>query len=565
MLKKLFFILSKEDKHFLFLLLIFSIFISFIESFAISLIMPFVALASDFSYFQTNKFLSQIQSFFDFSPYEMVLYFGVFLVIFYLFRALLNAFYFHLLACFSKGRYCNLSYRLFAKFLNINYEEFTQRNQSEILKTITGEVYNLSTMLSSFLLMMSEVFVVCLLYILMLFIDIKITLLLSLFMLVNAFILIKILSPIIKKASVRRESAMKSFFEILNTNLNNFKFIKLKTKESGVIKLFKDQAFVFSRANITSESINAIPRIYLEGVGFCVLVLLVLFLLIQNKGDISNFMATISVFVLALYRLMPSANRLITSYHDLLYYKNSLDIIYENLLLKEENLGEEKIEFNNEIRVKNLSFAYENKDFLFKNVNFTLKNGEKIAFIGESGCGKSTFVDLLIGLLRPKAGEILVDNKTLNKLNLKNYRTKIGYIPQQIYLFNDSIKNNICFGDSPDNERLSEVIRQTNLKEFIDSLPNGLDTMVGDSGNNLSGGQRQRIAIARALYLEPEILVLDEATSALDSKSEEKIMQELYKISTNKTMIIIAHRLSTITQCDKIYRIENGLIKSDKQ
>ncbi|EAL1122568.1 ABC transporter ATP-binding protein [Campylobacter coli] len=566
MLKKIFFILSKEDKKFLFSLLLFSVFISFIESFAISLVMPFITLASDFSYFDKNKYLIQLKDYLALPVFEIIVYFGVVLIVFYVLRALLNSYYFHLLARFSKGRYHAIAYKVFAKFLNTDYENFTQKNQSEILKSITGEVYNLSTMISSFLLMMSEIFVVLLLYTLMLLVNYKITLFLSLFMIINAFILIKVLSPIVKKAGLKREEAMKNFFEILNTNLNNFKLIKLKTKEDGVLNLFKTQSEIFARANITNESVSAMPRIYLEGVGFCVLVFIVVFLVFKNQSDISGILATISIFVLALYRLMPSANRIITSYHDLLYYRSSLDIIYQILKQKEESLGEEKIDFDKELRLENLTFGYKDKKNLFTCLNLSIKKGEKIAFIGESGCGKSTLVDIIIGLLSPKEGRVLLDENELNMKNVKNYRQKIGYIPQNIYLFNDSIAKNISFGDEVDEEKLQRVIKQANLEHFVKNLPQRVQTKVGDGGSNLSGGQKQRIAIARALYLDPEILVLDEATSALDTESEARIMDEIYKISKDKTMIIIAHRLSTITRCDSIYRLENGkLFKEDKK
>ncbi|ELQ6735678.1 ATP-binding cassette domain-containing protein [Campylobacter coli] len=566
MLKKIFFILSKEDKKFLFSLLLFSVFISFIESFAISLVMPFITLASDFSYFDRNKYLIQLKDYLALPVFEIIVYFGVVLIVFYVLRALLNSYYFHLLARFSKGRYHAIAYKVFAKFLNTDYENFTQKNQSEILKSITGEVYNLSTMISSFLLTMSEIFVVLLLYTLMLLVNYKITLFLSLFMIINAFILIKVLSPIVKKAGLKREEAMKNFFEILNTNLNNFKLIKLKTKEDGVLNLFKTQSEIFAKANITNESVSAMPRIYLEGVGFCVLVFIVVFLVFKNQSDISGILATISIFVLALYRLMPSANRIITSYHDLLYYRSSLDIIYQILKQKEESLGEEKIDFDKELRLENLSFGYKDKKNLFTCLNLSIKKGEKIAFIGESGCGKSTLVDIIIGLLSPREGRVLVDKNELNMKNVKNYRQKIGYIPQNIYLFNDSIAKNISFGDEVDEEKLQRVIKQANLEHFVKNLPQGVQTKVGDGGSNLSGGQKQRIAIARALYLDPEILVLDEATSALDTESEARIMDEIYKISKDKTMIIIAHRLSTITRCDSIYRLEHGkLFKEDKK
>lgn len=564
MLKKLFAVLSLQDKRFFYALLAFSVLISFIESFAISLIMPFVSVASDFSLFERNAYLRQIDEFFSLPKYELVAYFGLLLIVFYVLRALLNALYFYLLARFSKGRYHLFALRLFRKYLNLDYESFTRQKHSTLLKTITQEAFNLSTMLASFLLMMSELFVVALIYALMLVVDYQITLFLSVFLLANALILVRVLSPMMKKAGAKREVAMSAFFETLSTNLNNFKFIKLKGKEESVAHLFSEQSFAFSRANITSETINAFPRLFLEAVGFCVLVFIVVALIWQRQSDIHTALATISLFVLALYRLMPSANRIITSYHDLLYYKNSLDIVYNALYEKDENLGDEKVSFEKDLVLKNVNFAYKNKPLLFENLNFTLKKGEKIAFIGESGSGKSTLVDILMGLLPPNSGEILVDGRNLSAQNLKNFRQKIGYIPQQIYLFNDTIAKNIAFGEEFDEKMLERVIKQANLQSFITSLKDGANTLVGDGGGNLSVGQKQRIAIARALYLSPQILVLDEATSALDNESEAKIMSEIYKISSDKTLIIIAHRLNTIEQCDKIYRVEKGKISLEK-
>lgn len=558
MLKKLFLVLTRQDKKFLFALLAFSVFISFIESFAISLIMPFVSVASDFSLFESNAYLKKIYEYFSLPAYELVAYFGLLLIIFYLARAVLNALYFHLLARFSKGRYHLFALRIFTKYLNLDYEKFTKQKHSALLKTITQEAFNLSTMIASFLLMMSEICVVVLIYILMLVVDYQITLFLSAFLLLNALILVRVLSPMMKRAGVKREAAMSAFFETLNTNLNNFKFIKLKGKEQSIAALFSEESFAFSRANITSESINALPRLFLEAVGFSVLVFIVVFLIWQKQSDIHSVLAMISLFVLALYRLMPSANRIITSYHDLLYYKNSLDIVYAVLKSDDENLGDEKIAFEKKIELKNVNFAYENKPLLFENLNLSIKKGEKIAFIGESGSGKSTAVDIIMGLLKPNSGEIYIDEKKLSPQNLKNFRQKIGYIPQQIYLFNESIAKNIAFSDELDEKLLAQVIKQANLEPFIKGLKEGVNAKVGDGGSNLSVGQKQRIAIARALYAKPEILVLDEATSALDNESEAKIMNEIYKISADKTLIIIAHRLNTIKRCDKIYQIKKG-------
>jgi ABC-type multidrug transport system fused ATPase/permease subunit len=192
-------------------------------------------------------------------------------------------------------------------------------------------------------------------------------------------------------------------------------------------------------------------------------------------------------------------------------------------------------------------------------INLTINKGDKIAFVGKSGSGKSTLVDLIIGLYQPSQGELCIDGVPINKSNLQNWRSQIGYIPQQVYLFDGTIAENVCFGRKIDQSLLEKTLKQANIFNFLQGKQ-GVKTIVGEGGIQLSGGQKQRIAIARALYGQPEILVLDEATSALDDKTEKKIMHEIYQISQNKTLIIIAHRLSTIKRCDVVYEIKNKTI-----
>eukprot|EP00919_Chromeraceae_sp_WS-2016_P079500 GHVR01188114.1.p2 GENE.GHVR01188114.1~~GHVR01188114.1.p2 ORF type:complete len:245 (-),score=37.29 GHVR01188114.1:1118-1852(-) len=244
-----------------------------------------------------------------------------------------------------------------------------------------------------------------------------------------------------------------------------------------------------------------------------------------------------------------------------MYYHKSIDIIDEELKVNQEGLGDKTIKFNKKIVLKNIGFSYQEKEVL-SNINLTVAKGEKIAFVGESGAGKSTLVDLIIGLYQAKKGEVIIDDALLDKSNLQNWRSQIGYIPQQVYLFDGTVADNIYFGRKQNKQHLEEVLKQANIFDFLQTK-DGDSTLVGEGGIQLSGGQKQRIAIARALYSKPEILVLDEATSALDSKTEEKIMKEIYQISEDKTLIIIAHRLSTIKGCDKVYTIENGLINNE--
>jgi ATP-binding cassette subfamily B protein len=268
---------------------------------------------------------------------------------------------------------------------------------------------------------------------------------------------------------------------------------------------------------------------------------------------------TLSLFVLALYRLLPSVNRIVGGYNTLMYHHKSIDIVYDGLKTTKEDFKDEIIKFSHKIELVNVDFSYQKKVVL-ENIILTIYKGEKIAIVGESGAGKSTLVDLIIGLYRPNNGEIKIDGNILDESNLQNWRSQIGYIPQQVYLFDGTIADNICFGRELDLTLLEKVLKQANIFEFLQTKQ-GTNTLVGEGGIQLSGGQKQRVAIARALYGQPEILVLDEATSALDDKTELRIMNEIYQASVDKTLIIIAHRLSTIKGCDRIYEIKDGSIK----
>lgn len=562
MLKKLNFILSANDKKLLVILVIISILISMLEMIGIGAVMPFISVTSNFDLVHTNQYLKAVYDFFSFgSEIHFVVVCGLILVGFYIFRSAANLLYFYFLARFSRGRYHSIAYRMFKKYLKFGYKNFLDKTSSELIRILVTEIENLSMLLVAVLFMISEIFVVIFIYFIMLYIDYKITIFMTIFLGLNAVLLIKLISPAIKRAGDIRVQKQNDFYNIANTTINNFKFIKLKSNHRHILDDFKTSSFYFARANIANDTLVQIPRLYLEGIGFCILIALVLYLVVSKKSDISSEIAVISMFVLGLYRLMPSVNRILHSYNQILYFKNSFDEVYNTLKEPEERLYNEFIGFEREIVLKNVKFSYNGKNDVLKDINLTIKKGSKVAFIGESGSGKSTLVDLLMGLYEPMGGEVRVDGVLRNNENLISFRQKIGYIPQQIYLFNGSVANNIAFDSPVKKERLDEVIKMTNLQELIDKLPDGINSNVGDGGSRLSGGQKQRIAIARAIYADPEILILDEATSALDDKTEGIIMDEIYKVAANKTLIIIAHRLTTIKNCDFVYKIVDGNIQ----
>ncbi len=560
-LSKLNYLLSKRDKKVLVVLLLFSMIISIIETIGIGVIMPFIAVASDFSKIQSNKYLHFIYKFFHFPSYlDFVVAFGIGLIVFYILRAILNLFYFYALNRFAQGRYHLLAYKLFENYMGMDYQGFIKKNSSQMTKNIINEANNLVQLISAVLFMASEIFVLILIYSMLLYVNWKMTLLLSIFLITNIVLLKLFVSSKIKKAGIQREKFQQSFYKIINGSFGNFKIIKLKSKDKEILKQFNDASYGFAKANIKNQTLSQFPRLFLEMIGFSLVAIIVVYLVLKYHTDIKGALPILMVFVVGLYRLMPSVNRIFTSYNQILFYNQSLHIVHNELIYEPENLGDEKIFFNKQIILKNINFNYINKKPVLKNINFTIKKGEKIGFIGKSGSGKSTLIDIIIGLYKPFIGEIMIDNIPLNEKNIKNWRKKIGYIPQNIYLKDGNIAENVSLSENIDKKRVKEVLKQANILNFLETHHEGIWSEIGENGVKLSGGQKQRIAIARALYNDPELLVLDEATSALDSETEKKIMEEIYKIGADKTLIIVAHRTSTLNGCDKIIELQNGKI-----
>ncbi len=552
-------LLNRNDKIFLLFLAFFSVFISLIETIGISAIMPFISIATDFNIIQTNKYYQWAYNFVNFnSQVGFIIAFGFILVVFYLIRGALNMLFFYLMARFSMGRYHIYATKLFNQYMNFYYQDFVTKNTSTLTKNIITEVSMLANLISATLFILSEVFVIIFLYSLMLYVHWKITLLFTLILIIKAIFLTKTVSKKIKSIGKIRAEVQKKLYEVLNSSFGNFKLIKLQ-KNHGIKERFAKQSLALTRVNIINSTLANLPRLFLETMGFSLIILLLVYFIWQTGGNISFILPVVSLFVLALYRLLPSVNRIMTGYNQVLYYRQSLNIVSSDLAINTEKFGNEKINFNNCIELKNVNFSYKKNKPILKNISLVINKGDKVAFKGESGAGKSTLVDLIIGLYMPQSGDIKIDGVELTKNNLKDWRNKIGYIPQHIYLFDGTVKDNVCFNREYDEQKVINVLKQANIYNFLQTK-DGLKTLVGEGGIQLSGGQKQRIAIARALYGNPEVLVLDEATSALDNETEQRIMDEIYKIAKDKTLIVIAHRLTTIKGCDKIYLIKNGVI-----
>ncbi|MGJ0342189.1 ABC transporter ATP-binding protein [Aliarcobacter cryaerophilus] len=536
-----------------------SVFLSIIETVGISAIMPFITLASDPTMIVSNEYSKIVYDFFRFSnTTNFMITFGLILIIFYVFRAIYSIFYNYLLNKFAFGRFHNFAFMLFKNYTNLPYKIFVKRNSAELVKTIVNEASHLSLYIQNVLMMLSEVFTILLLYFLLLIVNWQMTLVLTIFLGIKVFLLILALKNKIKKEGIKRADMQSKFYKILNETFGNFKIIKLIQNEEKLYNEFSNASYGYSRANIVNNTINQLPKLSLETIGFSVLIAIVVYILF--KYDNASFvLPIISMYALALYRILPALNRILSSYNTILFLSKSLDIVYDELSYIPPKEGKDSIEFKDRIELKNISFEYIKDKKVLENINLVINKGDKIAFVGESGSGKSTLVDLIIGLYKPLSGKINIDDKELDSQNIRAYRSKVGYIPQAIYLFDGTVAENVAFGYEYDKENIIEVLKKANIYDFLSSKE-GIDTLVGEGGIQLSGGQKQRIGIARALYSNPEILVLDEATSALDNEIEAKIMDEIYDASKDKTLIIIAHRLSTVGKCERIIRIDGGKI-----
>lgn len=556
-------ILTRRDKNFFLLLVVFSMFISIIEVVGISIIMPFLSISMDFTIIHTNEYISYMYNFLKFkNEVNFIIVLGIVLFLFYILRSGLNIYFTYLMAKFSQGRYHLIVYKLFENYMGMSYKNFVNKNSSTLTKSIISEANNLAALISALLLMISEVFIVIFLYIMMLYVNYKITLLITVFLLINAGLILKTVSVKMKSHGSVRASIQKLFYEIINKSFGNFKLIKLQTNDKIVLNEFEMASHNYAKTNIFVQTMIQVPKFLLEAIGFGLIILIVVYLIWKYENNVSHVIAMLSMFVLALYRLMPSANRIMNSYNQILFAHKALDIIHSDLMYDSENLGNKSISFNKKLNISNLNFQYETGNDVLKNLNLTIQKGEKIAFIGESGSGKSTLVDIIMGLYKVTNGQLKIDDIELNNDNIKQWRSKIGYIPQTIYLFDGTVKDNIAFGCKYDEEKVIRCLKQAKIYDFLEKKK-GLDTKVGEGGIMLSGGQKQRIAIARALYSDPEVLVLDEATSALDDEIEKQIMNEIYEVSKDKTLIIIAHRLSTLDRCETIYKLESGMIVNE--
>ena len=551
-------ILNRRQKIYLGLLLIFTIGFSLIETIGVSIIMPFISLASDPEIVNSGIY-KKVFEFLGFSSViKFIISMGIAIIFFYVLRSIYSVILTWHVNKFSLGLYKYFSMKIFKTYLSISYKLYTQKNSAVLMQSIFNETNDFSKFMLFFLNICSEFLTVIMVYTVIIIINWKMTITITAILLLIVFFLLIIMTKINKVQGEKRVVSNRKLNKILKETFGNIKFIKLKCNEENVLRSFGNSIEIRTKAEVINNVLGSFPKNILESIGFSFLVAVIVFIL-WAYNDVSKVIPIITLYALALYRILPSIHKMLQNFNNMVFSEKIIDSIYENLHQKTENEGTSSIQFNNSIVLDNIYFKYLNGNEIIKGVSFKIKKGDKFAITGESGCGKSTLIDIITGIHKPFSGKILIDGEEITDDNIRSWRKKIGYIPQNIYLFDGTVAENVAFGSEFNENKIITALKKANIWEFLNGK-DGINTNVGDEGIQLSGGQQQRIGIARALYEDPEILVLDEATSALDTETEQKIMEEIYTVSTNKTLLIIAHRLSTVERCDRKIRMEDGKI-----
>ncbi len=581
-LKKLMIILDKKQKRIMVGLVFMMLIGAVLETLGVSMILPVMNVVLEEDAVNQHIYLQWICNIFkigydDTKTLMIVVMLGL-IVMF----AVKNIFLFLQLKVQMKFVYTNqfaTSRRMMINFMKRPYEYYLGADTSVIQRQITSDVNNMYGMILSILQLTSEAIVfVCLIGVSFLA-DVKMTVTVAILLIAVLLIIKCILKPIMTKAGIENQDYYSGLYKWINQAVTGIKEIKIANKESYFINEYSACGAGYVGAVQKYNLFNAAPRLLIETIAIAGMIIYLMICLL-NGEQVMDIMPQLTLLALVAMRLIPCANRINNYLTSIAYFEPFLWNVSDSL---QDEIRDESIDYSatayikapevakmsikESLELKDISYKYPNTDkYIFDHASMDIPIGKSVGIVGTSGAGKTTVVDILLGLLNLEGGQILADGKE-TKDNYQSFLKNVGYIPQTIFMIDSTIRRNVAFGipdEDIDDEKVWHALKEAQLDEFVKSLPEGLDTGIGERGIRISGGQRQRIGIARALFEDPEVLVLDEATSALDNETEAAIMESINFLHGKKTLIIIAHRLQTIEKCDMVYRIENGKISIER-
>ncbi len=565
--RKLRFLLSPSQKKELAILAALLFLGMLFEMLGLGLLIPALSILLDADIAKSRPELKPLMDFFGY-PSQLQLAIGGMLILIavYFLKAVFLVFLTWRQSKFTFGLASGLSRKLFLGYLRQPYTFHLERNSAFLLRNIQHEIAQFITISSHSLVLATEFSMIMSIAVVLMFVEPIGAISVTVFLGVAALIFLRIIKRKLSIWGKDRQFHGGQTNKHLMQGLSGVKDLKIFGRENVFLNAFVQHNKVLEGIDVKMNTVSLIPRFYLELLAVIGLAGLIVMMVLQHK-PLDTLLPTLGVFVVSAFRMIPSVNRIIDSLQRIRFAIPVVNLLYEEFKLIEDietqTLSGRIMAFSKTLSINHVSFNYPNTSIQALNdLTLHIQKGESVGFIGLSGSGKSTLVDIILGLVKPVKGSVNMDGININE-NIRGWQDQIGYVPQTIYLTDDTLRRNVAFGipdDQIDDAAVNMAIRAAQLDGFVDELPEKLETFIGERGVRLSGGQRQRIGIARALYHDPSILVLDEATSALDAVTEKGVMEAVEKLHGAKTLIIVAHRLSTLKNCNRIYKLDKGVL-----
>lgn len=569
-IRKIFVLVAPEKGGYIYWLIFAMTIVALLETASLVSILPFMAVLADPAIVQSNEYLSVAYHSFNFSSTDdFLLFLGAVMLLVLIVGNAFSAFTAWWIFRFNNLRGHSLSRRLLGQYLNQPYGFFLNRNSAELTKNLMVEVNRVVTgVIAPLMQFISKTVVVCFICTLLFVVDPILSFLVVL-TLGAAYLAVYLMTQ--NRLAKRGKSSVRQGeerFRIASEAFGGIKELKVLGRESEYLRVYEEPSRRFAENMANAQAMSNLPKYAVETIAFGGILAILLYRL-ASGSNLGTALPIMSLFAFAGYRIAPAMQHIFRGLTAIRFNKAALDVLIADLeavqAIPTATYSTEKMKFSESISLRSVCCSYSGSNVpILRNISLNIQKNTFVGIVGKTGSGKSTLVDVILGLLEPNQGELLVDGKKIDETNVASWQRNIGYVPQSIYLADSTIKQNIAFGvphDKIDQNRVERAARVAQVHDFIESgLAEGYDTLVGERGIRLSGGERQRLGIARALYNDPPVLVLDEATSALDGATQDLVVKGLRGLHNSKTIIMIAHRMSTLSGSDVIYRFDRGTL-----